>query len=670
MTSSSFPHKTTNQFSNIRTRLKKNTLWFRYLAEINIILGAWYMQWRIFHSLNFDVLWLAIPLLIAEIYSYIGGVIFTVGLWRPLVRDVASFNQMVPTFPEPNYPTIDIFLTCYNEPAELVEKTVRAALALDYPIEKLRVYVLDDGNSAEMRSMTERMGVDDINSPLVQTYKKKIQAERSELLKQLTQVDRLISETKTIEEYLETPTSNQQNKNLETRLLQSLNQSTLVLDPENTTVHERLIIEKDRIKAEIRQKELELIEIIRCRYIARPKPAGKPHHAKAGNINYALFAGETHGEFIITLDADHILKPHFLMRVLPYFYDYNPWIGEYESNKIAFVQTPQDFYNLPPGDPFGQSAHLFYGPIQQGKDGLNSAFYTGTDALIRREALVSVGLSNFSDVYLKDERRLDEFELIGGIASTSITEDMNTAMRMHAAGWQSAYHDELLALGLAPDDLNSMLGQRLRWAQGTLQVMLRENPINKKGLTFWQKLQYFQTMYSYFSGFATVIFIACPIIYFFSGLVPMTTDGYEFILHFIPVFILNRLTFVVAAWGIPAREVWRAEQYAIALFPVFIEAVVSVFSRGPLNFKVTPKKRQEGTYLHLVLPQLVVFFLTIAGIAWSFYRYFTGQLENPLIHEINAFWAIYNLALLFAIVRASVWKPKPTLNSVYELDQI
>jgi cellulose synthase/poly-beta-1,6-N-acetylglucosamine synthase-like glycosyltransferase len=557
MLSSSFPFEVPAKFSHIRTRLRKHTLLFRYLAEINIILGAWYMQWRIFHSLNFNLLWLSVPLLIAEIYSYIGGVIFTIGLWRPLVRDVTSFNQMMPAIPESDYPTVDVFVTCYNEPVAIVEETTRAALALDYPTDKLRVYVLDDGNSSAMRSMAESLGKG-------------------------------------------------------------------------------------------------------CHYIARPKPPGKPHHAKAGNINYALFCGDTHGEFILTLDADHILKPQFLMRVLPYFYDYHPWQRQYESNKVAFVQTPQDFYNLPPGDPFGHSAHLFYGPIQQGKDGLNSAFYTGTDALLRREALVSVGLTHFSEAYAKDENRLDEFELIGGVSSTSITEDMNTAMRMHAAGWQSVYHHELLAMGLAPDDLNSMLGQRLRWAQGTLQVMLRENPIHKEGLSFWQKLQYFQTMYSYFSGFSTVIFIACPIIYFFTGLVPMSTDGYDFALHFIPVFLLNRLTFVVATWGIPAREVWRSEQYAIGLFPVFIQAVWSVFSKGSLNFKVTPKQRQTGIYLHLVVPQLTVFALTIAGLIWSLYRFATGQLSDPLIHEINALWAIYNLALLFAIVRSG--NPKRALN--------
>ncbi|MCY7333809.1 MAG: hypothetical protein LH649_14400, partial [Pseudanabaena sp. CAN_BIN31] len=48
---------------NMRSRLKKRTLLFRYLAEINLILGAWYLIWRINNSINVDALWLAIPLL-------------------------------------------------------------------------------------------------------------------------------------------------------------------------------------------------------------------------------------------------------------------------------------------------------------------------------------------------------------------------------------------------------------------------------------------------------------------------------------------------------------------------------------------------------------------------------------------------------------------------------
>ncbi|MDM9584433.1 glycosyltransferase [Nostoc sp. GT001] len=588
----------TNFSGNSRSLLKKRTLLFRYLAEINLIFGIWYLQWRVTHSINLDALWISIPLLIAEIYSYFGGVMFVIGLWRPLVRQVKSLDQMTPPIPRADWPTVDVFITCYNEPPEIVEETAKAALAMDYPPIKLRVYVLDDGNSADMRAMTERLCIEDLQSEQLQLEAERIDAEHAGLLERLKQLENLTPNTQAAEQWLQTSESvvNQPAAGF----VQSLRSLILWLPPTHQSIRDRLITERKALEEAIYKKELELVELTRFRYIARPKTPGVAHHAKAGNINYAIFSGETSGNFIVTLDADHIPKRNFLKRVLPYFYAYNLSTGKYDQNQIAFVQTRQDFYNIPPGDPFGHRANLFYGPLQQGKDGMNAAFYTGTNAILRREALVSVGLQNFADEFAKDEKRLDEFDLVGGVSSNSITEDMNTAMRLHSAGWKSIYHNELLAEGLAPDDLSSTLKQRLRWAQGTIQVLVRENPLTKSGLTFWQRLQYFKTMYSYFSGFATLVFISCPIIYFFTDIVPVKTYGPDFAIHFFPAFIINRLTFLTATWGIPAREVWRSEQYAIALFPLLIQAVWSVLIGQKLNFQVTPKQRQSGIYLRLV----------------------------------------------------------------------
>ncbi|MDZ8135571.1 MAG: glycosyltransferase [Nostoc sp. DedQUE04] len=654
----------TNFPGNSRSLLKKRTLLFRYLAEINLIFGIWYLQWRISHSINFDALWISIPLLIAEIYSYFGGVMFVIGLWRPLVRQIKSLDQITPPIPRADWPTVDVFVTCYNEPPEIVEKTAKAALAMDYPPIKLRVYVLDDGNSAEMRAMTERLCIQDLQSPQLQLEAERIDAEHAGLLERLKQLENLTPNTQAAEQWLQTSSESVVNQPA-VGFVQSLRSLILWLPPthpsisdyQTKTLRDRLIIERKALEEAIYKKELELVDLARFRYIARPKTPGVAHHAKAGNINYAIFSGETSGNFIVTLDADHIPKRNFLKRVLPYFYTYNLLIGKYDQNQIAFVQTRQDFYNIPPGDPFGHRANLFYGPLQQGKDGMNAAFYTGTNAILRREALVSVGLQNFADDFAKDEKRLDEFDLVGGVSSNSITEDMNTAMRLHSAGWKSIYHNELLAEGLAPDDLSSTLKQRLRWAQGTIQVLVRENPLTKSGLTFWQRLQYFKTMYSYFSGFATLVFISCPIIYFFTDIVPVRSYGSDFAIHFFPAFIINRLTFLTATWGIPAREVWRSEQYAIALFPLLIQAVWSVFTGQKLNFQVTPKQRQSGIYLRLVWPQLVVFILTILGMLWSLYQFAIGHLNNPDVHLLNSAWAIYNLLLLWAIIRASVWQP-------------
>ncbi|WP_414566244.1 MULTISPECIES: glycosyltransferase [unclassified Anabaena] len=656
MASISIVNDATNFSGNSRSSLKKRTLLFRYLAEINLIFGAWYLHWRITNSINFDALWLSIPLLLAEIYSYFGGVMFVIGLWRPLVRQIKSLDRLTPPIPTSDWPTVDVFVTCYNEPPEIVEATAKAALAMDYPTIKLRVYILDDGNSQQMRTMSERLCIEDLQSPLLQQEANRIDAERSALVERLEELNNLQPDLVDAEEWLKNCESEADNY---LKFLNSLRQFILWLNLElpTNTIQERLTKEKQLLESAIYEKELELVELTRLRYIARPKQPGVPHHAKAGNLNYAIFSGETIGDFILTLDADHIPKPQFIKRVLSYFYTYNLFTGKYEQNQIAFVQTPQDFYNIPPGDPFGHRANLFYGPLQQGKDGMNAAFYTGTNAVLRREALISVGLQYFADEYAKNEKRLDEFELIGGVSSNSITEDMNTAMRLHGAGWKSVYHNELLAEGLAPDDLSSTLKQRLRWAQGTIQVLVRENPLTKAGLSFWQRLQYFKTMYSYFSGFATLVFILCPIIYFFTGTIPVKTFGPDFALHFFPAFMINRLTFLAATWGIPAREIWRSEQYAIALFPLLIQAVWSVFTGQPIKFQVTPKQRQSGIYMRLIWPQLVVFILTILGMLWSLVRFGMGTLNTPGVYLLNGAWAIYNLSLIWAIINASVWQP-------------
>ncbi|MBE9157095.1 glycosyltransferase [Nodosilinea sp. LEGE 06152] len=781
---------------NRRMRLRDRTLLFRYLVVVNLILGGWYLYWRVTQSINGAVLWLAIPLLAAEIYMYFGGVLFLVGLWRPIERQVRSLGQLMPPLPRDQYPTVDVFITCYNEPADIVEQTALAALALDYPVTQLRVYILDDGNSPELRQLSERLCLTDLQSPPLQAATAALDAQRNALVARLHQVQALQQDIAEVEAALshhrlqvpsrpevlpevmawfdqvrpvgvpdsvwlgcqtalgegfdnvlchahrhlpaETPIDLEvailnhvvllrlwdrgSPFDLEGHLLthtavddwaergrglnilrqtvddlayfrgaddrnclvlikryapqrqetpahesdpyqllgqlHSLHQLLLLNQPEQPSVTAMLKAQVQSLQADIDRKHHQLADMARCRYIARVKPQGRPHHAKAGNINHALFSGETHGDFVLTLDADHIPKPQFLQRVLPYFFEFNLDRGQYDGNRVAFVQTPQAFYNLPPGDPFGHDAHLFYGPIQQGKDGMNSAFYTGTNAILRREALVNMGLQHFATDFAKDDQRLAEFDLIGGLSSISITEDMNTAMRLHSVGWRSVYHSEVLAEGLAPDDLSSTLKQKLRWAQGTIQVMLRDNPLLKPGLSFWQRLQYFQTMYSYFVGFFIAVFLASPIIFFFTGLIPVDSFGPQFALHFVPAYVVNRLTFVAASWGIPLRELWRNEQYAIALFPLYIQAVWSVFTGQPIKFQVTPKQRQAGVYLGLVRVQLVFFGLTLAGMLWGLVQLGLGHWSDPWVYLINSLWALYHLALLWVIIRAAWWQPK------------
>jgi cellulose synthase (UDP-forming) len=133
-----------------------------------------------------------------------------------------------------------------------------------------------------------------------------------------------------------------------------------------------------------RQEMRDLAKQTHCGYITRGKEwSGKQRYAKAGNVNNALL--QTTGDFILVLDADQMPTPQIIEHCIGYFCD----------EKVAFVQSPQHFYNIPPGDPFGSDAPLFYGPILQGKDGWNAAFFCGSNGFLRREALLQLGITDY-----------------------------------------------------------------------------------------------------------------------------------------------------------------------------------------------------------------------------------------------------------------------------------
>lgn len=54
-------------------------------------------------------------------------------------------------------PTVDIFVTCCKEDNGVIIDTVRAACDQEYPLDKFRVIVLDDGKSAELEQMVHEV---------------------------------------------------------------------------------------------------------------------------------------------------------------------------------------------------------------------------------------------------------------------------------------------------------------------------------------------------------------------------------------------------------------------------------------------------------------------------------------------------------------------------------
>ncbi|WP_368496705.1 glycosyltransferase [Herbiconiux sp. A18JL235] len=653
-------------------------LWLlRLIVLASVVLAYNYVIWRWLESVNWSAWWIAVPLVVAESYSVIDVTLFGLTMWRARTRSA-------PPQPAPDA-TVDVFIATYNEPVELVSVTAAAAKRIRWPHE---TWILDDGDRPEMRAAAEELGVG---------------------------------------------------------------------------------------------------------YITRGREwSDRPRHAKAGNINNALM--ETTGEFLLILDADMIPRPEILDHTLGYFRD----------PEVALVQTPQVFSNVATGDPLGSQAPLFYGPIQEGKDGWNAAFFCGSNAVLRREALMQLGIVGYvreveaavartlrdafrivrraqrrapagsaaavalaetatallharqalgngeplAEVTYSLQRRVDaaaagvvfhdlraiqadlaaiaglpagpeprpeggpagdsaagsplgpavgaagpvafdpdevlaslatrdlsplnaleavqlalravdidrddEAQAVMPLATISVTEDMATSMRMHGLGWRSVFHKELLADGLAPEDLSTALTQRLRWAQGTMQVFLRENPLFSRGMTAAQRLMYFSTMWSYLSGFATIVYLAAPVIFLVFGVLPVDSWAPEFFWHFLPFFIVNQLLFLVAARGLPT---WRGQQYSLALFPVWIRACVSAFGnvvfRLPLDFAVTPKTKQAPTGVpwRKLRWQLIAAVVLVIAVVVGIIRVVVLQ-DEFVGTVVNVVWVAYDLLMLSVLVGA------------------
>jgi cellulose synthase (UDP-forming) len=346
---------------------------------------------------------------------------------------------------------------------------------------------------------------------------------------------------------------------------------------------------------------------------------GARKDAKAGNLNSALLYLDEHfpqATLILTQDADEIVHPSFLKKTVGYFAD----------EKMAFVQTPKDAM-APHGDPFGVRDRVFYDVIQPGRNGMGAAFSCGSGVLWRIEAVKS----------------------IGGYATWNIVEDLTTSYFLHAAGWKSEYHNEILTIGLAPDDIPGLLKQRGTWATDTWRLFLFQNPLAKPGLTMAQRLQYMELGLFYItSSFFMPLVLLTPMMSLFTGdFVPIEGSA------LFPWIVISVLYYISLAQGV-GEFLKRMWQYWVGHCPTYIKAFfIAIRSRTKKpSYKVTRKTRVDGFYGWAVWPQ---FLYMIAGAAAIIYGLFFMPEVNLGARLTNSAILLFFMFLVSGIVQASFY---------------
>jgi len=485
------------------------------LITLSIAVSTRYIWWRLTETLQFPSeleAFLGIGLILAEFYAWLVLVLGYIQTAWPLHRPPVALPEDIA-----EWPTVDLFIPTYNEPLSVVQNTILGALSLDYPLDKLKIYVLDDGRREEFREFAAACGVG---------------------------------------------------------------------------------------------------------YITRDSN----EHAKAGNLNHAL-AG-TDGELLALFDSDHVPTRAFLQLTIGWFL---------RDPRLALVQTPHHFYspdpferNLRGGATVPNEGQLFYGLIQDGNDLWNASFFCGSCAVIRRTAV----------------------ESIGGFAVATVTEDAHTALRMHRAGWNSAYLRLPLAAGLATERLAIHVGQRMRWARGMTQIFRIDNPMLGRGLGFGQRICYLNAMLHFFFGLPRFVFLTAPLAYLMFRLNIIAASGLMVIVYAAPHLIHSTVTnsrlqsrYRHSFWG----EIYESVLALYILRPTLATLVNP--KRG--KFNVTEK---GGLLPHdyfdykIVRPHLIIFGLLVVALIIGVARWVLSDFDDTEVLVLNVAWAIFNLLTIAAAI--------------------
>jgi len=588
----------------------KHSRFVQALAQICLIIaivtGAWYIQWRWTSSINFDALWVALPLIIAETGAYIGLVLFAFTIWRvddierkPAPRCITECNSGENRNPSPV--SVDVFFPTYDEEVDLVRLSLLDAHNIKYPHDiKIKIHVLDDGNRPEMKELADELG---------------------------------------------------------------------------------------------------------CNYITRSNNIG----FKAGNMRNAM--EQTSGDFILICDADTRPFPTILENTLGYFSDPD----------VAWVQTPQWFFDLPEGqrlpdamdgwfgsmgrkvgrgvervfgkvqvgeDPFVNDPKLFYDVILRRRNWANASFCCGAGSVHRREAVMQAALRQFSqEVGRLAEAQSAELQKLTGEEEADsavhhlitqkiaheheftpykfhVSEDIYTSIELHSdtqRKWKSVLHPNVESKMLSPQDLLTWTVQRFKYAGGTLDIAKNDNFLIRKGLSFPQRMMYASTVWSYFGGIWNVVFLTAPLVYLFFAVAPVSAYSIDFYKHIFPFLFMTELGSMLAMWGLSGR---KAKFSYLAFFPVNLKAIWTVMRGHKISFPVTSKVRQDGNFIGLVWPQAAIIALTAIGLIYAWVGFAAGRVGYDLAGlTINTFWGLNNMLALSGIVLAAFWQPPVEVNN-------
>ncbi|EPA1777777.1 UDP-forming cellulose synthase catalytic subunit [Klebsiella pneumoniae] len=127
------------------------------MVVTSLLMSTRYMYFRLTQTLHFNSsieAILGMGLFLAEVYIWVMLLLNYLQTVWPLKRGIVPLPDDMS-----KWPTVDIYIPSYNEPLEVVRDTVLAAQCIDYPKDKMKIYLLDDGKRSEFAVFAADVGV-------------------------------------------------------------------------------------------------------------------------------------------------------------------------------------------------------------------------------------------------------------------------------------------------------------------------------------------------------------------------------------------------------------------------------------------------------------------------------------------------------------------------------
>lgn len=127
------------------------------MVVMSVLLSTRYMYFRLTQTLHFNSeieTILGMGLFLAEVYVWVMLLLSYLQTVWPLKREIVPLPDDMS-----QWPTVDVYIPTYNEPLDVVRDTVLAAQCIDYPRDKMNIYLLDDGKRREFAVFAADVGV-------------------------------------------------------------------------------------------------------------------------------------------------------------------------------------------------------------------------------------------------------------------------------------------------------------------------------------------------------------------------------------------------------------------------------------------------------------------------------------------------------------------------------